>query len=111
LSGVNIAVIRRFEAASGRLSRKSVETDYKTYGIGSEITYVYVSADVTLSRTAKSMNDGEGRSKSFSGFNIPLETGWNLVQVDYYQTQTSASITIKTADKDVPWIWEEYDED
>jgi len=73
-----------------------------------QIYYVYVDKDVTLSRAKKtiSVDVGGGMSYSvtYSAFNLPAKAGWNLVQMD--MNAANFTITIKVADKDIPWTLE-----
>jgi hypothetical protein len=83
-----------------------------TYYDSSSITYVYVNTDVTLTREAMSFTDGGGANVSWAAINLPLKAGWNLVQNDSHETETSVTCTVKIATKDVPWAggsWEEND--
>jgi hypothetical protein len=78
------------------ISRKAVDTDNKTYQYGSQIVYVYVNQDVTLSRDAKNweISDGEytGNIK-WAAVNLALKAGWNLVQIDSNTTANGNNMT------------------
>jgi hypothetical protein len=87
---------------SYKIQRIAEDTDGATYMDYSIIVYVYVDKDVTLSRDAKSWTDN-GETVSYTAINLPLIHGWNLVQTDLHQTETSATVTVKIADKNVPW--------
>jgi hypothetical protein len=100
--------------------RSKSETDGKTYENYSEITYFYVSADVTISQAAytdtDTDTDGEAKGGGFdtynfkySAINLPLKKGWNLVQEDGQTTVSGTTVNVaysaKIADKDVPWFY------
>jgi hypothetical protein len=102
-TGVNIASTGFFNSStddSYYIERSKQETDEKTYMKESSIVYIYVSGDITLSRGKVEISVG-----TFNAFNLPLKTGWNLVQTDTYAnfTTMSATMTIKIANEDVPW--------
>jgi hypothetical protein len=91
------------DSASYSVFREAVKTDEETYEYSSKIVYVYVNKDVTLSRTATTLTNTQ-----IGAVNLALKTGWNLVQTDRHITASggtvsSITITVKIADKDVPW--------
>ncbi len=97
------------------LDRSARVSDETTYSDSSVIDYVYVSADVTITRAEKAWTETytEGTyNMTYAAINLPLKAGWNLVQRDTYMTSNSETITIKIADKNVPWeLVDESDEE
>jgi hypothetical protein len=103
-----ICVVRKFSSGGEyEVRRKWEETDKTTYQRSKEIFYIYVDADVVLSRNAKGITDGE-LFLSYSAINLPLKEGWNLVQVDQNIVVTNevpgGTATVKIADTNVPWV-------
>jgi hypothetical protein len=100
------ASVTRFSWSTGdtsySINRRASETDEKTYEYSSEIVYIYVSENVTLSRAAKTSTDSQ-----VDAVNLALKAGWNLVQKDRRYTVSGSTgtekITVKIADKNVPW--------
>jgi hypothetical protein len=94
---------------------RSVEIREETFAKASDISYIWVDRDCTLSRGAKTMSfpdgkenggDYHGETVEFSAFELPLKAGWNLVQMNRYQYGNEGKnriITVKIADRDVPW--------
>jgi hypothetical protein len=98
------------------ISRAAYKTDYATYQIISEIIYVYADKDVTLSRAAKNWTQeygGQTSNYQWGAVNLALKTGWNLVQIDSDATGNennfTEKVTVKIADKNVPWMFEKYE--
>jgi hypothetical protein len=98
-----------------RIIRGKVDTDNKTYLNSSEIVYVYASEDVTLSHAKNDWTkSGEGMTRNYhwGAVNLPLKTGWNLVQIDSNATADESTSTytmtgtVKIATDDVPWAYE-----
>jgi hypothetical protein len=123
-TGVNVVAIDSFHVQVSNidyyLDRSWEDTDGATYQNSSEIIYVYVSGNVTLSRdvkTSTSTFEGGTYTMRYSAFSLPLKTGWNLVQYDKNFTvsanNATVQLTLKIADKDIPWVLDvdEDDED
>jgi hypothetical protein len=95
--------------SSNHISRDwGIQTD--TSQTRSQICYIYVNKDVTITRDAKNITQSEGEDSwtaPYAAVSLPLKTGWNLVQSDMAVTGTEHSFTggytVKMADKDVPW--------
>jgi hypothetical protein len=111
--------VRRFSWSEDNtyywIQREAYETDEKTYMDSSEITYVYVSKDVTLSCAAGEDTDTDGDETyiiRWGAVNFALKTGWNLVQTNSHGTQSgntyTETVTVKIADKDVPWMFDTH---
>jgi hypothetical protein len=104
---VNITTLDAFynELNNCRVQRHWRDTDEKTYYKSSQIVYVYVDADVTITRAVKQFEDEECVI-NWSAIHLPLKKGWNLVQVDNNDTLTggTGTATTKIADKNVPWV-------
>jgi hypothetical protein len=80
------------------------DADYTTYYNRYDIIHVYVSSDVTFTRGAKTIKTEYSNGPiNYSAVNLPLKTGWNLVQTDYNGTETSGTHTVKIATKNIPW--------
>jgi hypothetical protein len=86
--------------------------DGVTYLQQAAIGYIYVSADCTISRQAKTWtepgNDGSSWTVDYKAFELPLKTGWNLIQIDMDVSGGGETTVLKIADKDVPWTIEKY---
>ena len=89
-----------------RWSEGALPNDYKW----SQISYIYVSTNVTFNRAAattetQQSHDGLSILSTYSALNLALKTGWNLVRVDYtFNSSTNTdTYTVKIADKDIPW--------
>jgi hypothetical protein len=106
------------------ISRNSTQKDDEnnpTFQISSQIAHVYVTGDVRITREEKEeivVEDDDWRSGKYTAIDLPLKTGWNLVQFDRKETfaeneaDNTVVITVKIADKDIPWIyWEEEEEE
>jgi hypothetical protein len=95
-----------------QIYRMAIDTNKKTYMNRSEIVYVYVSKDVTLSRAAKTWTytDEEWtENTNWNEVNLALKTGWNLVQIDSHETESgntgTETATVKIATNNVPWVF------
>jgi hypothetical protein len=80
------------------VARFKAETDEKTYYRYSEIIYVYVSKDVTVSGKS-----GKDDYSTYTALNLPFKAGWNLLQQDSSQTQDGGTLSLHIATKNVPW--------
>jgi hypothetical protein len=87
-----------------------------TTEINRQIAHVYVTGDVRITRPAKEIEveDDDWRSGSWTAIDLPLKTGWNLVQLERHKTYAGNVVvfTLKIVDKDVdiPWIyWKDDD--
>jgi hypothetical protein len=105
----NALVISNFlvgGANSYSVSRYAYETDSSTYVHEITIFYIYVDNNCTFSRLGKTWTEG-GASRTYGEFNIALEAGWNLVQLQVNMPTTQQSndrtFSLKIADKNVPW--------
>jgi hypothetical protein len=79
----DVTVMRALTDKAPYLLRVYMDTDGATYYNRYEIIHVYVSADVTFTRVAKTITiDFIGGPVNFSAVNLPLKTGCNLVQTD-----------------------------
>jgi ribosomal protein S4E len=71
------------------------------------IQYVYVDRDCTVTRGATSWtktDDERGTyTVKYNAIDLQLKEGWNLVQQNQNSTKTEDTITMKIADKDIPW--------
>jgi hypothetical protein len=98
---VNIASQSFFPSPAYYIERLKAENDDAAYVKSSNIVYIYVSKDITLSRGKVMIPD---YCATYSAFNLPLKQGWNLMQSDLnVPTGKDGTVTIKIADKDVPW--------
>jgi hypothetical protein len=86
----------------GAIERYYQDTDMKTYATTSEIRYVYVNGDVTITRAAQIINE-DGRDTAWAAIDLELKTGWNLVQIDRHETEDTKTAALKIADKEIPW--------
>ena len=93
-------------AGTGFITRLREDTDGDSI---SEIVYIFVDDDTTLSRGPKTIqitpSKGDPYDVSYRAFSLPLKRGWNLVERDHIVTETDYSVVIKIADKNVPWAW------
>ncbi|MDR1106673.1 MAG: hypothetical protein LBL44_09975 [Treponema sp.] len=103
------------------INRAVTDTDMATYQDRSQIVYVYASKDVTLSQDADTWEDSwsegnvtETYKTQWGAVNLALKKGWNLVQIDSYETKNgndyTQKATVKIATHNVPWTidtWEE----
>ncbi|GHT73413.1 hypothetical protein FACS1894124_1760 [Spirochaetia bacterium] len=109
-ANVNIAVQDSFAVDSNwteSVARYWEDTDGTTYQKSSQIVYVYVSGDVALTRAAIKRNGDHGDpDTNYAAISLSLKKGWNLVQVDSNYTASGGSVTVKIADKDIPWVKE-----
>jgi hypothetical protein len=102
--GVTAASIGSFSVDNSgyggyKIARGAYDTDEAGYENGTEICYIYVSGDVTITRAAKTI----GRNY-YHAINLPLKAGWNLVQVDQKRPKSGGSVfSVKIAGKDIPW--------
>jgi hypothetical protein len=109
----NFTTVSSFYGQDGnvRVERNKYDTDEKTYQNGTQITYFYVSADVTISQAActdtgtNTNMDGTTSTYTvkYSTTSLSLKKGWNLVQIDYSQTLSGGTVAAKIASADVPW--------
>jgi hypothetical protein len=90
----------RYNRIDYNVARYKVETDEKTYYRVSQIIYLYVSKDVTLSAQS-----GQNEGFIYTAFDLSLKAGWNLLQMDVGGdlTQPSGTLSIHIATKNVPW--------
>jgi hypothetical protein len=95
-------IVSNFSNNGTAISREAWEADGKTYFYGSFIVYVYVNKNVTLTRAAKDIPKN-GHLIPYAAINLPLKTGWNLVQFDTYEKPPVSIVTVKIAGDDVPW--------
>jgi hypothetical protein len=87
------------------VGRRKVETDEQTYYRSSEIIYLYVSKDVTVSGKS-----GKDDAFTYTALNLSLKAGWNLLQENSSQTKTSGTQSVSIATKNVPWavtLWDD----
>jgi hypothetical protein len=85
------------------VAREKSESDGKTYYRSSQIIYVYVSKDVTASGQKGTDEDKDGHITTYNAFNYSLKEGWNLIQMDNYETPNSETRSIGIAAKNIPW--------
>lgn len=87
--------------------RYKEDTDGETYFFGSMIQYVYVDKDCTVTRDAASWTETDDERGAYTvkykAIDLQLKEGWNLVQQNQNSTKTEDTITMKIADKDIPW--------
>lgn len=102
VGGQNYYYLRRFKG----------ETDKETYSISSEILYVYVDKDCTITRDEKSWPETDDDGKTWplkcNAVNLSLKKGWNLVQIDDNSTRELLTRTMKIASQNVPWYISTY---
>jgi hypothetical protein len=99
---VTVASVGDFSCGNGHNIMRSTDDIFEAgYMNNREIYYIYVSGDITIAREAKTIGN-----RSYNAVNLPLKTGWNLVQVDRKRPQSGGGnhiFTVKIADKDIPW--------
>jgi hypothetical protein len=100
---VTAARVGSFNCGDGHniIRRSNASTVQGAYKYSSEIYYIYVSGDITITRPAKTIGN-----RIYNAINLSLKTGWNLVQVNRKRPQSGGGnhiFTVKIADKDLPW--------
>ncbi|MDR2177862.1 MAG: hypothetical protein LBP20_07485 [Treponema sp.] len=86
--------------------RYAAQTGAETYFVDITIHYVYVDKDCSIISAAKDISgtdDGVAWTDHYDKVDLSLKTGWNLIQVNRNGTEKGMTVTVKIADKDIPW--------
>jgi hypothetical protein len=91
--------------------RYEEETDMETYAHSSLIYYVYVDKDCRITSDLKSDKgtydggnlEGQEFDITYNAIDLQLKKGWNLIQHNRNMTVPETIITVKIADKNIPW--------